>query len=158
MPLMELPFGFPGRLFRSPMPFGPYDLHDEVYDQFRQEQITVVVLLANQDECLHKAGRNLRTFYLQEGFQVLYLPMPDFGVPAKDDLEQAVQQTIAYAKAGHNIVVHGSAGMGRTGLFMASLAKQVLGLSGEEALQWIRHYIPHAVETPEQPRLLLDGE
>ena len=158
MPLTELPFGFPGRLFRSPMPFGPYDLHGEVYDQFCQAQITVVVLLAHEDECLYKAGRNLREWYLKEGLQVLYLPIPDFGVPPKDDLEEAVQHTIAYAQAGHNIVVHCSAGIGRTGLFMASLAKQVLGLSGEEALQWIRYSIPHAVETLEQQRLLLDGE
>jgi hypothetical protein len=28
--LTELPFGFPGRVCRSPMPFGPYDLHSEV--------------------------------------------------------------------------------------------------------------------------------
>ena len=158
MPLTELPFGLPGRLFRSPMPFGPYDLHGEVYDRFREEQITVVVLLAAEDECLHKTGHNLRTFYLQEGFQVLYLPIPDFSVPTKDDLEQAVQDTIAYAQAGHNIVVHCSAGIGRTGLFMAYLAKQLLGLSGEEALQWIRHYIPRAVETPEQQRLVLDDK
>jgi len=156
VPLTELPFGLPGRLFRSPMPFGPYDLHGEVYDQFREEQITVVVLLADEDECLHKAGRNLRALYIDEGLQVLYLPIPDFSVPTKDDLEQAVLRTIAYAQAGHNIVVHCSAGIGRTGLFMASLAKQVLGLSGAEALQWIRHYIPHAVETPEQQCLLLD--
>ena len=27
-----------------------------------------------------------------------------------------------------------------------------------EALQWIRQYIPHAVETPEQHHLLLDDE
>jgi hypothetical protein len=41
MSLTELPFGLPGRVFRSPMPFGPYDLHGEVYDQFCEEQITV---------------------------------------------------------------------------------------------------------------------
>ena len=65
MPLTELPFGFPGRLFRSPMPFGPYDLHGEVYDRFRQEQISVIVLLATEDECLYKTGRNLRALYLR---------------------------------------------------------------------------------------------
>ncbi len=158
MPLTELPFGLPGRLFRSPMPFGPYDLHGEVYERFREEQIAVVVLLADEDECLQKAGRNLREWYLHEGLQVLYLPIPDFSVPTKDDLEQAVQHTIAYAQAGHNIVVHCSAGIGRTGLFTAYLAKRCLGLSGGEALQWIRHYIPRAVETPEQQRLVLDDE
>ena len=156
MSLTELPFGLPGRLFRSPMPFGPYDLHGEVYDQFCEAQIAVIVLLASDDECLHKTGHNLRALYHKAGFQVLYLPIPDFSVPTKDDLEQAVHNTIAYAQAGHNIVVHCSAGIGRTGLFIAYMAKQVLGLSGAEALQWIRCYIPHAVETPEQQRLLLN--
>jgi hypothetical protein len=41
---------------------------------------------------------------------------------------------------------------------MASLAKRVLGLSGEEALQWVRHDIPRAVETVEQQRLVLGNE
>jgi protein-tyrosine phosphatase len=93
--------------------------------------------------------------YLKEGFQVLYLPIPDFSVPTKDDLEQAVRHTIAYAQAGHHIVIHCSAGIGRTGLFMAYLAKRRLGLSGAEAIQWVRRYIPHAVETPEQQQLVL---
>jgi protein-tyrosine phosphatase len=158
MPLTELPFGLPGRLFRSPMPFGPYDLPGEVYDQFRQERISVVVLLATEDECLQKTGRNLRELYRQEGFTVLYLPIPDFGVPAKEDLAQAVMETITYAQAGHHIAVHCLAGIGRTGLFIACLAKRVLGLSGSEALQWVRSSLPRAIETAEQQRLVLDDE
>jgi hypothetical protein len=47
---------------------------------------------------------------------------------------------------------------GRTGLFMAYLAKRCLGLSGAEALQWVRRFIPRAVETPEQQRLVLDDD
>ena len=158
MSLIELPFGFPGRVFRSPMPFGLYDLHGEVYDRWCEEQIDVIVLLASDEECLHKTRCNLRALYLKEGFQVLYLPIPDFGVPTKDDLEQTVQQTIAYAQAGHHIVIHCSAGIGRTGLFMAYLAKRRLGLSGHEALQWVRRVIPRDVETPEQQRLVLYEE
>ena len=158
MSVIELPLGLPGRIFRSPMPFGLYDLHGEVYDRFRNEQITVIVLLASDEECLHKTGRHLREFYRQEGFEVLYLPIPDFGVPTKEDLEQAVQHTIAYAQAGHHIAVHCSAGIGRTGLFTAYLAKLCLGLSGAEALQWVQRFIPRAVETPEQQRLVLHDE
>ena len=158
VPLTELPFGLPGHIFRSPMPFGTYDPHGEVYASFLHEQIAVVVLLADENECLHKAGRNLRAFYLQEGLTVLYLPIPDFGVPTKDDLEQAVQHTMTYAQAGHHIAIHCAAGIGRTGLFAAYLAKRFLGLSGGEALQWIRQYIPHALETPAQQRLLLEDE
>jgi hypothetical protein len=97
MPLTELPFGFPGRVFRSPMAFGPYDLHGEVYDRFCEEQMSVIVLLASDKAWLHKTGCHLRALYHKAGFQVLYLPMPDFSVPPKDDLEQAGQHTIAYA-------------------------------------------------------------
>src|SRR5215510_13429684 len=158
MPLTELPFGFPGRVFRSPMPFGPYDLHGEVYDRFCEEQIAVIVLLASDEECLLKAGRDLRALYLEAGLQVLYLPIPDFEVPAIDDLERAIQHTIAYAQAGHHVAIHCSAGIGRTGLFMAYLAKRVLGVLGAEALQWVRRFIPHAAETPEQQQLVLHGE
>ena len=86
---------------------------------------------------------------------MVYLPIPDFGVPARTDLEQAIQHTLAHAQAGRHIVVHCSAGLGRTGLFLASLARRALGLSGAEAIQWVRHCLPHAVETPEQQRLLL---
>ena len=158
MSLIELPFGLPGRVFRSPMPFGPYDLHGEVYDRFHEEQITVIVLLASDDECLHKTGCHLRALYLKEGFQVLYLPIPDFGIPTTDDLERVVQHTIAYAQAGHHIAIHCSAGIGRTGLFTAYLAKRCLSLSGQEALQWVRRFIPRAVETSEQQRLVLQDE
>ncbi len=158
MPLTALPFGLPGRIFRSPMPFGQYDLHGEVYDRFCEEQIAVIVLLASDEECLHKTGCNLRAMYQKAGFQVLYLPIPDCSVPTRDDLEQAVQHTIAYAQAGHHIVIHCSAGIGRTGLFTAYLAKRRLGLSGAEALQWVRRCIPRAVETPEQQRFVLDDE
>ena len=48
MSFIELPFGFPGRVFRSPMPFGPYDLHGEVYDRWCEAQIAVIILLAEE--------------------------------------------------------------------------------------------------------------
>ena len=46
----------------------------------------MVVLLTAEAEWLHKAGRNLREFYHEAGFYLLYLPMPDFGVLITEDL------------------------------------------------------------------------
>ena len=158
MSVIELPFGLPGRIFRSPMPYGPYDPQGTALSRFRQEQIAMIVLLASDEECIHKAGRHLRMLYRQEGWQVLYLPIPDFGVPAKADLERGVQSTIEQARAGQHIAVHCSAGIGRTGLFTACLAKHVLGLSGAEAIAWVRHSIPGAVETSIQRQLVMDDD
>lgn len=158
MPLTELPFGLAGRIFRSPMPFGIYDPREEVFNKYIQNGVSVIVLLAEDEECLEKAGRNLRCLYEEKGFTVIHLPIRDFSVPFYSDLVRAVNAVIAYAQTGRNIAIHCSAGIGRTGLFAALLAKQVLGFSGEEAIAWVRQYIPWAVETAEQRQLVVgDG-
>ena len=106
---------------------------------------------------MEKAGRNLRCLYEERGFEVIHLPIPDFGVPSNGGLVRAVNAVIAHAQTGRNIAIHCSAGIGRTGLFVALLAKQVLGFSGEEAIAWVRQYIPWAVETAEQRQLVVGG-
>jgi len=157
MPLTELPFGLAGHIFRSPMPFGIYDPREEVFNEYIQNGVSVIVLLAEDEECLQKAGRNLRLLYEEKGFKVIHLPIPDFGIPSNSDFVRVVNAVIAHAQTGCNIAIHCSAGIGRTGLFVALLAKQVLGFSGEEAIAWVQQYIPGAVETAEQRQLVVGG-
>jgi hypothetical protein len=90
-------------------------------------------------------------------------PVVSFGapcpsVPAKHDLEQAIPHTGAYAQEGYHTVMPCSAGSGRTGLCTAYVAKRCFGLSGAEAIQGGRHSIPHAVETEQPYRLVLDDD
>jgi protein-tyrosine phosphatase len=131
MALTELPFQLPGRIFRSPMPFGGYDPEGKVLSEFKEKGISVIVLLSDDEECLRKTGRNLRTLYENEGFDVIYLPIPDFGVLSIEDLKQAVLETIQQARAGRNVVVHCYAGIGRTGLFVSFLARRSLEYRGK---------------------------
>ena len=156
MVLTELPYNLPGRIYRSPMPFSAFDVTGKLWDAFKHNRVGGVVLLAGDDECLRKSGRDLRAFYLSEGLVVVYLPIPDFGVPSKPELERAVESALQHARAGVNLAIHCLAGVGRTGLFAASLAKRVLGLSGPEAVEWVRRYIPGAVEVREQYQMVMD--
>ncbi len=138
------------------MPFSVYDPQGDSLFQFERENGSLIVLLAEEEECLIRTGLNLKSLYLNQGFQVLHLPIPDFNVPSKEDLEEAIKKTVEHAQVGKNILIHCHAGLGRTGLFVAYLAKRVLGLSSEEAIQWTRKYIPHALETDEQNQMVIN--
>ncbi len=79
------------------------------------------------------------------------LPVPDFGVPEEAALKQAVAAVLAQLRAepGRPLHVGCRAGIGRTGLFLACLARAA-GVEGD-ALDYVRrHYLPGAAETPAQ--------
>lgn len=150
MLLTELPFRQRGRIFRSPMPFGKYDSAGLIYEAYRDYNISTIVLLAEDHECEVKAGRDLKALYTKDGFRVVHLPIVDFSIPKVEDLRVALDSTVREAQSGRNVVIHCSAGIGRTGLFTACLTKKLLNLPGEMAIEWVRRHIAGAVETSEQ--------
>jgi protein-tyrosine phosphatase len=154
--VIELPFGLAGKIYRSPMPFRGKDRRGEFFDHYLSLDISVVVLLAEDEECQRETGRILGQFYLDHGLEVIRLPVPDYDVPRREELDQAIETVIDQACRGANIVVHCQGGLGRTGTFLACLAKRQLNLTGYEAITWVRDYIPAAVETDDQTQFILD--
>jgi protein-tyrosine phosphatase len=148
--LTRLPFEFPGAVYRSPMPFGPYDRQQDVFQAYQAAKSDLVVMLSAQGEDQRLTRRNLTDLYQQAGMETLRLPIADFAPPEPAALAGALERIQDAAQAGQNIVVHCSAGIGRTGVLMACLAKQALGLDSDEAIRWVRAAIPGAVETDAQ--------
>ena len=145
--LIKLPYKLPGKIFRSPMPFSRFD-KQAVWPSFQEQDIGLVVVLTEQQEYLVYAGRDLPAFYRSHGMEALHIPVPDFGIP--EDLESwqnGLEAAASAARSGKNVAIHCLAGIGRTGAFLACLAKKNLGLDGRDAINWVRESVPGAMES-----------
>ena len=154
MELTELPSIFPGQIFRSAMPYSSYDPEGELIPAYKINDISLIVVLASDDECIRVTGRNLRAEYKYEGLEVIYLPIPDFGVPDMVEIRESISLVLSNLKSGEGVAIHCHAGVGRTGMYAACLAKIGMQYSSDEALGWVRRFLPGAVEVQEQEQLV----
>lgn len=152
---IEFPLGLPGRILGSPMPFGIYDQDSDLFPELKRQDISVVVVLAEDEEYLEQTQRNLPAFYSTQGFQVIHLPIPNYGIPLRGPLEIAITRTIAHANASQSTLIHCSAGIGRTALFAVFLAMKVMGIPGREAIRWVGQHHPRTLLTPIQIEMIL---
>jgi protein-tyrosine phosphatase len=156
MSLTYIPFDLPGKLYRSPMPFGRFDPEDKVFDQYLEAGITSVVMLIEEGEDLQHAQRDLKALYAQNGIKVIHFPIVDFDTPDDNqELEDNLQLVLQRVNQGEHIAIHCFAGIGRTGLFLALLARRILNIDGQQAITYLRQYF-RAVETAAQEQLVID--
>lgn len=157
--MVELPFGLPGRIYRSPLPFSPYfDPQQDLLESFLAENVKVVVMLTPWVEAYELTGFDLRKLYQEEGFRVIEAPIIDFSVPERGALHAPISQTLEAAQNGDHLVIHCHAGRGRTGLFIACMAKVVFDFNGADAIRWVRQFVPSAVENLQQVQFVEDFE
>lgn len=154
--MVELPFGKSGQLFASAMPYSRYDPNQSLLGALQAYGVSRVIMLVSDAEASSATGLDLRRLYEQQGLQVLQMPVPDLQVPDRAALEDTLGAVGRALESGQRLVVHCHAGLGRTGLFAACLAKRLFGMPGSQALSWVRQYIPGAVETDEQERFILN--
>lgn len=155
--LTHLPYDLPGTIYRSPMPSSPlFDPEGKLLSTYEAAGVDVVLMLTPDAEARRLTGHNLRALYQARGFDVIHTPVPDFSAPSSQDLQHAISRVLEASREGKTIVAHCHAGIGRTGTFLACLAKVVFNKSGEEAIDWVRQYVPHAVENQQQYRFVLN--
>ena len=154
--ITEVAFGLPGRIYRSPMPFRPGDGTGKVFRQYQEAGIQVVVVLVEPGEFLRYAGIDLIQYYKDHALEVIAYPIPDYGTPpARKELDRALGAFLEAANSGKHVAVHCNAGLGRTGTFLACAASKHFGFTGEQAVAWIRSFVPLACENQEQVQYVL---
>ncbi len=84
------------------------------------------------------------------------IPTKDFGVPSQRAMDYGLTDTVNSILKGDPVYVGCMAGRGRTGLFLAVLAK-AFGI--EKPVEYVReHYYKHAVETHDQYKYVANYE
>lgn len=155
--LTPLPFNTPGKVFRSPMPFGYFDYGETLIDEYMAAGINVVVMLVSDAEANDRARRPLREVYAENGFEVIHFPIVDFDIPrSPKTMDIPLKAAISAVEGGKNIVVHCYAGLGRAGMFLGVMARRLMEMEGAEAIEWLRGFVPGAVQTQGQARVVIE--
>ncbi len=146
-----LPFDLPGKIYRSALPNSSmFDPEHEILPLYQKAGIKWVVALTPDEEALQYTGVHLHNLYRPLGMDVINNPVEDFSAPSFGAFDTAIRLVINNARRSRNIAIHCHAGVGRTGMFVACLARELWGLDAENAIAWVRQYIPKAIDTPYQ--------
>src|SRR5262245_11823086 len=96
-----------------------------------------------------------RDWVNEAGLMLVHVPMIDLEPPTRDELERALAAIRRANEQKMGVAVHCGAGLGRTGVVLASYFVTT-GLSAQNAIARVRRLRPGSVETDEQEQAVVE--
>ncbi len=150
---VRIPLETKGKLYVSPMPFGPYDPGNALLKVYRQKNIAFVVMLVTDVELAKKAKRDVIGIYKKHGIEPIRFPFADYTSPELHQFSKVVDQAAGYLRAGANVAVHCNAGVGRTGVMTCCIVRDIMKIPAQEAIEYVKQHMQTKM-TDEQMRLV----
>lgn len=121
-------------------------------DRLRNEYgCYVLVLLVQDQELVQSRVSGLPAAMAARGIRVLRYPIPDGGVPADPkSFRRLLDDVIRRLLSGQTVVIACRGGLGRTGLVVACLVRDLGGMGADSAIEGARIFRHGAVETKTQ--------
>jgi len=144
-----------GKLFRSAMPYSRFDPSQITYQEWKQAQIDIIVCLAYKGECQNRTSMDLLQKYGNDSYAVIYYPIEDLQTPKDlNTFSTLLARIEVLLNKGCNVVIHCHAGIGRTGIAIACLAKKYF--NKQDVIGWVRSLIRGAVQTKSEEKFVTD--
>ncbi len=109
------------------------------------------IICLQEDSTSEELSRLLDVAYLHR-------PIIDYGIPSSEDISEIMKFLSQQQKLKPNfpVLIHCTAGYGRTGTILASLIKILDQVESKEAIRRVRNINPLAIETDEQEQFIND--
>ena len=118
---------------------GYYEKYELAFSELSEKNIQMVISLTSLDEIRTKAPDYAKA--IEAGslhFNRISFPIRDFSVPEDTDAYlRLVKETASNINGGESVLVHCAAGIGRTGMFAASMLL-ALGMEKPDVLARVR--------------------
>ncbi|MEC7167440.1 MAG: dual specificity protein phosphatase family protein [Candidatus Thermoplasmatota archaeon] len=142
-PITDIPNSQNWKLFRSPMPFGRFEQsHGAIINSWLDNEIDIVISTNPISEFIEKTGENKLIDIENHNFTIIHFPIQDRGVPSLSNLISLVEKILIELNENKRIVVHCSAGIGRTGMILACILIRSGDYSVSEAISQLSNLIP----------------